>query len=98
MTSTLIAASVIAVAALTSQAASAETFNPYLWDQMKTASTKTRAEVKAEVTRAKQGDSSASSSSSFNGASEQQKLGATSLDRPDATSQAKALPQKTGAQ
>jgi hypothetical protein len=48
MKSNFIAAAVVAVAALTSVAASAETFNSYLYDQMQAPVTKTRAEVKAK--------------------------------------------------
>ena len=47
MKSKLIAAAVLSVAALTSVAASADTFNPYLWEQMKAPATRTRAEVTA---------------------------------------------------
>jgi hypothetical protein len=52
MKSNFIAAAVVAVAALTSVAASAESFNPYLFDQMQAPSTRTRAEVKAELQQA----------------------------------------------
>jgi len=52
MKSNFIGAAVVAVAALTSVAASAEAFNPYLWDQMKAPSTRTRAEVRAELLQA----------------------------------------------
>jgi len=52
MKSSLIAAAVVALTALTAVLASADTFNPYLWDQMRAPATKTRAEVKAEVLQA----------------------------------------------
>ncbi|ABE46181.1 DUF4148 domain-containing protein [Polaromonas sp. JS666] len=78
MKSKLIASAVLAVAALTSVAASAETFNSYLWDQMKAPSTRTRAEVQAEVLQGQRGGATASSSS--NGATTQQNPGASSGD------------------
>ena len=80
MKSKLIASAVVAVAALTSVAASAQTFNSYLWDQMKVPSTRTRAEVQAEVLQAQRGGAAASSSS--NGATVQQNPGASNGDRP----------------
>lgn len=80
MKSKLIASAVVAVAALTSVAASAQTFNSYLWDQMKVPSTRTRAEVQAEVLQAQRGGATASSSS--NGATAQQNPGASNGDRP----------------
>lgn len=88
MKSKLIASAVVAVAALTSVAASAETFNSYLWDQMKAPSTKTRAEVKAEVLQAQR--EGATASAGYNGATAQQNLGAPQGDRPGAAPQAAA--------
>ncbi|MDP3796999.1 MAG: DUF4148 domain-containing protein [Polaromonas sp.] len=82
MKSKLIASAVVAVAALTSVAASAQTFNSYLWDQMKVPSTRTRAEVQAEVLQAQRGGATASSSSSSSGATTQQNPGASNGDRP----------------
>jgi hypothetical protein len=49
MTSKIFASAVLAAAALTSLAASADPLNPYLWEQMKAPSTKTRAQVRAEM-------------------------------------------------
>lgn len=58
MKSNFITAAVVAVAALTSVAASAEGYNQYLFDQMKAPVTKTRAEVKAEVLQERQNSAS----------------------------------------
>ncbi|SFC68360.1 protein of unknown function [Polaromonas sp. OV174] len=52
MKSNFITAAVIAVAALTSVAASADTYDKYLFDQVQATSTKTRAEVNAELVQA----------------------------------------------
>ncbi len=84
MKSKLIASAVVAVAALTSVAASAQTFNSYLWDQMIVPSTRTRAEVQAEVLQGQRGGAAASSSA--NGATAGQNPGAASRDRPGAVS------------
>lgn len=78
MKSKLIASAVVAVAALTSVAASAQTFNSYLWDQMKVPSTRTRAEVQAEVLQGQRGGTTASSSA--NGATAGQNPGASNGD------------------
>ena len=78
MKSKLIASAVVAVAALTSVAASAQTFNSYLWDQMKAPSTRTRAEVQAEVLQAQRDGATASSSSS--GATTRQNPGVSNGD------------------
>ena len=94
MKSNLIAAAVVAVAALTSVAASAETFNSYLFDQMQAPTTKTRAEVKAEVLQAQR--EGASGASSYNGALAQQNLGAPHAERAGAAPQAAADQMKTG--
>ncbi|NMM11405.1 MAG: DUF4148 domain-containing protein [Polaromonas sp.] len=71
MKSKFIAAAVVAVGAMTCMAASADTFNSYLFDQMKAPVTKTRAEVRAEVLQAQPG---VTSGSAYNGAVAQQKL------------------------
>jgi len=94
MKSNLIAAAVVAVAALTSVAASAETFNSYLFDQMQAPTTKTRAEVKAEVLQAQR--EGASVASSYNGALAQQNLGSPHAERAGAAPQAAADQMKTG--
>jgi Domain of unknown function (DUF4148) len=49
MKSRFVYAAVLAVAGLGCVSASAEMFNPYLFDQMKAPSTRTRAEVRAEM-------------------------------------------------
>ena len=77
MTSKLISAAVLAVAALTSVAASAESFNPYLWDQMKAPSTKTRAEVKATLQPSRQVALPAATTAAYEGA-----LAQTTLNAP----------------
>ncbi len=94
MKSNFVAAAVVAVAALTSVAASAETFNSYLYDQMKAPVTKTRAEVKAEVVQAQ----GANSASSYNGATAQQNLTAPRAEKAGAAPQAAAELVKTSAQ
>jgi hypothetical protein len=78
MKSKFIAAAVVAVGALTCMAASADTFNSYLFDQMKAPVTKTRAEVRAEVLQAQPG---VTSGSGYNGAIAQQKLSAPTADK-----------------
>ena len=52
MKTKFISAAVLAVAALSSVGASAQTFNTYLFDQMKAPATRTRADVKAEAAQA----------------------------------------------
>lgn len=94
MKSNFVAAAVVAVAALTSVAASAETFNSYLYDQMKAPVTKTRAEVKAEVVQAQ----GANSASSYNGATAQQTLAAPRAEKTGAAPQASAELVKPAAQ
>jgi len=84
MKSKLIASAVVAIAALTSVAASAQTFNSYLWDQMKVPSTRTRAEVQAEVLQGQRGGATANSGA--NGATAGQNPGASGGDRPGAAS------------
>ncbi|MGH8743356.1 MAG: DUF4148 domain-containing protein [Burkholderiales bacterium] len=81
MQSKLISAAVLAVAALTSVAASADIFNPYLWEQMKAPSSRTRAEVKAEVLQARQGATPVAPDSAYNGATESQKASAPTAER-----------------
>lgn len=98
MKSTLLSAAVLAAAALTSVAASADTFNPYLWDQMKTPSTRTRAEVKAEVLQDRQAAAPAASGSAYNGAIGQPKPGAPKTGQADAAPQAATEMVKTSQQ
>ena len=86
MKSNFIAAAVVAVAALTSVAASAETYNSFLFDQMQAPSTKTRAEVKSEVVQAQ----NANSASSYNGATAQQTLSAPRAEKTGTAPQAAA--------
>lgn len=77
MTSKLFSAAVLTAAALTGVAASADTFNSYLWDQMKAPSTRTRAEVKVEVLQVNQTVTPTPSAAVNNLAAEQPKPGAT---------------------
>lgn len=93
MTSKLISAAVLAAAALTSFAASAESFNPYLWDQMKAPSTRTRAEVKAELPPTRQAATSA-----YNGALAQTTLNAPVADKAADAPQAAAHLRNTSQQ
>src|SRR5688572_29672992 len=86
MKSNFIAAAVVAVAALGSVGASAQTFNSYLFDQMQAPATKTRAEVKSEVLQAQ----SANSASSYNGATAQQTLSAPRAEKTGTAPQAAA--------
>lgn len=88
MKSKLIASAVVAIAALTSVAASAQTFNAYLWDQMKVPSTRTRADVRAEVLQAQHGGATASSSA--NAATARQDPGTSNGDRRETASQGTA--------
>ena len=81
MQSKLISAAVLAVAALTSVAASAEIYNSYLFDQMKAPASRTRAEVKAEVLQARQGATPVAPGSANNGATEPQKASAPTAER-----------------
>jgi hypothetical protein len=60
MKSSFVGAAVLALAGLSGAAASAEMFNSYLFDQMKAPSTRTRAEVKAEMLQEQQRQDSAS--------------------------------------
>lgn len=96
MKSNFIAAAVVAVAAFTSVAASADTFNPYLFDQMKAPTSRTRAEVKAEVLQAQR--EGAVASSSFNGATGQQTAGVFPAEKAGAAPQAAAALSKTSQQ
>lgn len=86
MKSNFIAAAVVAVAALSSVAASAEPLNAFLLEQMQAPSTKTRAEVKSEMLQAK----NANAASSFNGATAQQNLSAPRAEKPGTAPQAAA--------
>jgi hypothetical protein len=94
MKSNFIAAAVVAVAALTSVAASAQTFNSYLFDQMQAPATKTRAEVKSDLLQAQ----NAGSASSYNGATAQQNLAAPRAEKAGAAPQAAAEAVKTSQQ
>ena len=94
MKSNLIAAGVFAAVALTSVAASAQTFNSYLFDQMQAPATRTRAEVKAETVQAQ----GAPAASSYNGAAAQQNLAAPRAEKTGAAPQADAGLVKTTAQ
>ena len=94
MKSNFIAAAVVAVAALGSVGASAQTFNSYLFDQMQAPVTKTRAEVKSEVLQAQ----NANSASSYNGATAQQNLGAPRAEKTGTAPQAAAGLVKTNQQ
>ena len=94
MKSNFIAAAVVAVAALSSVAASAETYNSFLFDQMQAPSTKTRAEVKSEVLQAQ----NANAASSDNGATAQQNLAAPRAEKAGAAPQAAAELVKTSQQ
>jgi hypothetical protein len=60
MRSRFVCAAVLAAAGLGSVSASAEMFNPYLFDQMKAPSTRTRAEVRAEMLQEQQRQGNAS--------------------------------------
>ncbi len=86
MKSNFIAATVVAVAALTSVAAPAQTFNSYLFDQMQAPATRTRAEVKAETVQAQ----GAPAASSYNGVAAQQNLAAPRAEKTGASPQADA--------
>ena len=94
MKSNFIAAAVVAVAALTSVAASAQPLNAFLLDQMKAPATKTRAEVKNEVLQTQ----TANAASSFNGVTAQQNLAAPRAEKAGAAPQAAAELVKTSAQ
>ena len=89
MKSNFITAAVVAVAALTSVAASAEGYNQYLFDQMKAPATKTRAEVRAELLQAQR--EGAVAGSGYNGAAAQQHLSAPSAEKAGAAPQAAAV-------
>jgi hypothetical protein len=93
MKSNFVAAAVVAVAALTSVAASAQPLNAFLLEQMQAPATKTRAEVKSEVLQAQ----NANAASSFNGVAAQQNL-APRAEKAGAAPQAAAELVKTCAQ
>ena len=94
MKSNFVAAAVVAVAALTSVAASAQPLNAFLLDQMQAPATKTRAEVKSEVLQAQKTDAT----SSFNGVTAQQNLAAPRAEKAGAAPQAAAELVKTSQQ
>lgn len=94
MKSNFIAAAVVAVAALSSVAASAQPLNAFLLDQMQSPSTRTRAEVKSEVIQAQ----NAAATSSYNGVTAQQNLSAPRAEKAGAAPQAAAELVKTSAQ
>lgn len=94
MKSNFIAAAVVAVAALSSVAASAQPLNAFLLEQMSAPATRTRAEVKSEVLQAQ----NANATSSFNGVAAQQNLAAPRAEKAGAAPQAAAELVKTTAQ
>ena len=94
MKSNLIAAAVVAVAALSSVAASAQPLNAFLLEQMQAPASRTRAEVKAEVLQAQ----NTNAASSFNGVTAQQNLAAPRADKAGAAPQAAAELVKTSQQ
>lgn len=98
MTSKFTASAVLAFAALTSVAASAETFNLYLWDQVKAPMTKSRVEVKADMLRAPKDASATVAPTADSGAADPQKPGAPSAGKTGAASRADALFVRTGGQ
>lgn len=93
MKSRIITAAVLALAAFTSVAASADSFNPYLFDQMKAPTTKTRAEVRAELLQAQR--EGAVASSSFIGATGQQSTQVLRADKAGAAPHAAAASERT---
>jgi len=94
MKSNFVAAAVVAVAALTSVAASAQPLNSFLFEQLQAPSTKTRAEVKSEVVQAQ----NANATSSFNGVTAQQNLAAPRAEKTGTAPQAAADLAKPAAQ
>lgn len=86
MKSNFVAAAVVAVAALTSVAASAQPLNAFLLEQMQAPSSKTRAEVKSEVLQAQ----NANAASGFNGVTAQQNLAAPRAEKTGTAPQAAA--------
>jgi hypothetical protein len=98
MNSRFIASAVVAATALASFAAFAQSFNPYLWDQMKAPSGKTRAQVKAELQQAPQDLSATAPSSADHGVSGPQKQGTSPASKPGITSQTNPLSARTGGQ
>ena len=101
MKSKFIAAAVVAVAALSSVGASAETFNSYVFDQMTAPSQKTRAEVKADMAPQASGRAqptaiiNAASGSSYYGALAQQQLDASAVQNANAQAQRQTDAYKT---
>ena len=94
MKSNFIAAAVVAVAALSSVAASAQPLNAFLLEQMQSPSTRTRAEVKSEVLQAQ----NANAASGFNGATAQQNLAVPRAEKTGTAPQAAAELVKTSQQ
>jgi hypothetical protein len=86
MKSNFIAAAVVAVAALSSVAASAQPLNAFLLEQMQAPSSRTRAEVKTEALQAQ----NANAASSFNGVAAQQNLSAPRAEKTGTAPQAAA--------
>jgi hypothetical protein len=84
MKSNFIAAVVVAVAGLTSVAASAEPLNAFLLEAMQLPSTKTRAEVKSELLQARKANAASSSDS----ATAQQNLNASRAEKGSAAPEA----------
>lgn len=71
----------LAAAVLTAVAAPAETFNSYLWDQMKAPSSRTRAEVQAEVLQDRQGATPVSPKTSYTSVTKQQEPSAPKAEQ-----------------
>lgn len=93
MKSKFISAAVVAVAALTSLGASAETFNSFVFDQMAAPSQNTRAEVKADIAPVaaaavrQTAITNAASGSSYYGALAQQQLNASTAQNANVQAQ-----------
>ena len=91
MKSKIISASVLAVAALTSFGASAELPSAWMFDQMAAPSSRTRAEVKAEVVQAQNSQRAANQgASAYNGAIAQQNLATAPAEKAGTAPQAAA--------
>ena len=93
MKSKIISATVLAVAALTSFGALAEMPGTWLFDQMAAPSSRTRAEVKAEVLQAQNSQRAANqgaSASAYNGAIAQQNLATAPAEKAGTAPQAAA--------
>lgn len=99
MTSKFVAIAFLSVAAWGAAPASAEMFNPWLFDQMAVPSTRTRAEVRAELLQAQQSSRQAqaaapAATSSYDGVLAQQTMG-TASEKAGASPQASIKPAKT---